>query len=261
MTASISCLRHISERRGARESCTRLGDQTFWIPSTDLFSDCKIAKCAQNQCLKKPQELTQRKPAAKDRPFPPLGGAVVFGNCPNKLLPQPFFSSKKEAPVVHTDSIPLVTQPSGSSSHSQQSARSGDADAVLNRQQSGRSDDPNPFLNRQKSGRSDDANAVLNRQQNGSSSRPNSASQSTQNRNNSPARTASNSQRSHTGTNANTPSSSQQHRRNDRAQGAPNAPESGSRHRIEDDSHPRSGDRKGANQRIRGVCCGGVDVK
>lgn len=88
LTASVACLRHLSQKRGMEETCTQLADHVFWQPpSPSLFDDCIHGD--ERPCPKTLQRLVP-----KEIPGPttavPAEGAVVFVHKINKL--------KKKAP-------------------------------------------------------------------------------------------------------------------------------------------------------------------
>ena len=188
LTASVSCLRHLSEKRGTGDSCTRLANKTYWIPQGEPFRDCHecLINGANTRCHKKPQQLSQREPSDKNCPVPPLGGAVVFGKRSNKLWNPPCLGSKSQAPVEHNYSIPLAVEPENSpqkksnnhSNHAlnpRQSRSRNHVNSASSSQQSGRSDHTNATPNPQQISHNDRVNGAFNLAQGRSSNRTNDA--------------------------------------------------------------------------------------
>jgi hypothetical protein len=81
LTASVPCLRRLSNKWGTGRTCARLTNDQYWIPQADPFGDCEqcCAKDTNVRCHKQAQQLSE-KPTDEVLTSPPVDGAVTFGN-------------------------------------------------------------------------------------------------------------------------------------------------------------------------------------
>lgn len=83
LTASVACLRHLSQTRGMGETCIQLADHVFWPPpSPNLFDDCTHGD--DQPCHKALQRLVPKEVHGPATAVP-AEGAVLFGHKTNKL--------------------------------------------------------------------------------------------------------------------------------------------------------------------------------
>lgn len=83
LTASVACLRYLSQKRGMGVTCTKLADHVFWPPpSPNLFDDCSHG--IERPCHKALQQLVKKECHGSTAAVP-AEGAVFFGHKIKKL--------------------------------------------------------------------------------------------------------------------------------------------------------------------------------
>lgn len=83
LTASVACLRHLSQKCGMGGACTKLADRVFWpSPPPGLFDDCTHGD--EKSCPKTLQRLVPKEVHGPTTAVP-AQGAVLFGHRTNKL--------------------------------------------------------------------------------------------------------------------------------------------------------------------------------
>ncbi|MCJ1270198.1 hypothetical protein MMC22_010094 [Lobaria immixta] len=93
LTASVACLRHLSQNCGMGETCTQLAGHVFWpSPLPGLFDDCTHGD--EKPCVKTLQRLVPKEVHGPTTAVP-AEGAVLFGYKSNKLKKKASHSVKK----------------------------------------------------------------------------------------------------------------------------------------------------------------------